>query len=218
MTRTITVVSAGLRSPSSTRMLADRLAEATTAELRSLAPADEVQVTVVEVRDHAHAIADALLTGFPNEALGAALRSVTKADAVIVVTPTFQASYAGLFKSFMDLLEDGSLRDKPVLLAATGGSERHSLMIDHALRPLFAYLHAAPVGTGVYAATGDFGGTGTSALESRIRRAAGELARAAVGTAASTPAPVASGQEDVVLDEDFGAVTPFAQLLADASR
>lgn len=169
MTR-LTVVSAGLRSPSSTRLLADRLAEAAAAALTP-----PVETTVVELRDHAHAIADALLAGFPDDALAAALAATQTADALIVVTPTFQGSYAGLFKSFVDLIEPNALRHKPVLLAATGGTERHSLVLEYALRPLFSHLGATTVPTGVYAATSDFG-VETVMLERRIERAASELA------------------------------------------
>ncbi|WP_374929001.1 CE1759 family FMN reductase [Kytococcus sedentarius] len=175
MTR-LAVVSAGLRSPSSTRTLADRLAAASERALPG-----PVETTVVEVREHAHGIADALLTGFPSGDLETALTAVQGADAVIVVTPTFQASYAGLFKSFVDLVAADTLRGTPVLLAATGGSERHSLVIEHALRPLFSYLGASTVPTGVYAATADFGAD-TLALDRRIDRAATELA-ALVGPA-----------------------------------
>jgi FMN reductase len=72
---------------------------------------------------------------------------------VIAVTPIFSASYSGLFKTFFDVLERGALAGKPVLIAATGGSERHSLALEHAVRPLFAYLRAVVVPTAVYAAS-----------------------------------------------------------------
>ena len=74
----------------------------------------------------------------------------------IVVTPTFSASYSGLFKTFFDVLEEGALDGTPVLIAATGGTARHSLVLELALRPLFSYLHAVVVPTGVFAATEDF--------------------------------------------------------------
>ncbi|HKF84664.1 MAG TPA: FMN reductase [Candidatus Limnocylindrales bacterium] len=170
----ITVVSGGLRVPSSTRLLADQLGDAVEAALTG--SPDAAELRQVELRDHAHAIVDALLTGFPTGDLRTAIEAVTAADALIVVTPTFQGSYGGLFKSFFDLVEAGSVRGVPVLLGATGGTERHSLVIEHALRPLFSYLGALTVPTGVYAATADFGGPGTAALATRIDRAAGELA------------------------------------------
>lgn len=207
----LTVVSAGLRSPSSTRLLADRLAEASQAAL-----AGPVETTVVEVRDHAHAIADALLTGYPSAELRAALVAVQTADALIVVSPTFQGSYAGLFKSFIDLVEDSTMRHKPVLLAATGGTERHSLVIDHAVRPLFSYLGATTVPTGVYAATSDFG-TDTVLLDQRIERAASELAvLASLGCTASRGAtdadPLAEAQR--TLSRASGQqITDFGDLL-----
>ena len=83
--------------------------------------------------------------------------AVAAADGLIVVSPIFSASYSGLFKSFFDVLDPAALDGKPVLIAATGGTERHSLVLDHALRPLFSYLHAVVVPTGVFAATSDWG-------------------------------------------------------------
>jgi len=199
--RILTVVSGGLRSPSSTRLLADQLAGAARSALAT--GGDTVEVRHVELRDHAHAITDALLTGFPTGALRDALADVTGADALVVVTPTFQASYSGLFKSFLDLVEAGTLRGMPVLLAATGGTERHSLVIEHALRPLFSYLGAVTVPTGVYAATADFGGEGTADLAIRIDRAAQELAGLLAG-GMTRPGPEA-------------VVVPFAERLAAAA-
>ncbi|MGR6971985.1 FMN reductase [Streptomyces cynarae] len=162
----LVVVSAGLSVPSSTRLLADRLAAAV--EHRAA-----VSVRVVELRDLAVEIAHNFTNGFPGRALAAALEAVTEADGLIVVTPVFSASYSGLFKSFFDVLEKEALVDKPVLIAATGGSARHSLVLDHALRPLFSYLRAVVTPTGVYAASEDWGAEG---LPERIERAAGELA------------------------------------------
>ena len=200
--RTLTVISGGLRSPSSTRLLADQLGEAARAAIG--ARGDSVDVRVVDLREHAHQVIDALLTGFPTGSLRDALADVTGADALVAVTPTFQGSYSGLFKSFLDLVEAGSLRGVPVLLAATGGTERHSLVIEHALRPLFSYLGALTVPTGVYAATADFGGAGSAPLAARVDRAAAELAALLAGS----PGRPAAAPE----------VVPFADLLAATSR
>ena len=167
--RKLAVIAAGLSQPSSTRLLADRLTEATVR-----AAGDEVEVTVVELRDVAQDITNNLLTGFPSPKLDAAIQSVTGADGLIAVTPIFTTSYSGLFKSFIDVLDPQALTGMPVLLGATGGTERHSLAIDYAMRPLFTYLHANPVSTGVYAASSDWGSG--SGLAERIERAAGELA------------------------------------------
>lgn len=204
-TRRLVVVSAGLRVPSTTRLLADQLAAAATRALAAGGEASEaygVDVETIEVRDHAHAIMDALLTGFPTGELSAALDQLAAADAVVLVTPTFQASYSGLFKSFMDLVEEGRLRGKPVLLAATGGSERHSLAVEYALRPLLAHLGAIAVPTGVYAATGDLGGEGSASLTARIERAADELA-----------ALVGGGQVVAPQRDEWADPTPFEHLL-----
>src|SRR5918912_914526 len=147
-TRALAVVSGGLSVPSSTRLLADRLTTATVAALgeRGITPT----VEVVELREHARDLADNLVTGFANASLRAAVETVTGADALIAVTPVFSASYSGLFKTFFDALDKESLTGTPVLMAATAGTARHSLVLEHALRPLFAYLRALPVPTAVF--------------------------------------------------------------------
>lgn len=176
-TRKIAVISAGLSQPSSTRLLADRIAAATTRRL-----ADDgvvAEVSIFELRDVAQDITNNLLTGFASPKLQAVIDAVTGADGVVFVSPIFSTSYSGLFKSFVDVLDPDSLTEMPVLIAATGGTERHSLALDYAMRPLFTYLHAVVTPTGVYAASSDWGAAGdasTGGLPERIDRAAGELA------------------------------------------
>lgn len=133
--------------------------------------------SVIELRPIGHAIMDAMLTGFPSSDLESAFDTVADADGVIAVTPAFNASFSGLFKSFFDVVPEGTLSDMPVLIAATGGTERHSLVLEHALRPMFSYLHAIVSPTGVYAATDDFGAQHGSALSERITNAAADYAR-----------------------------------------
>jgi FMN reductase len=172
----IVVVSSGLSTPSSTRQLADRLATDSVGLLRERGV--DVEVEVVELRDLAHDITNHLLLGFAPPKLEAALDAIASADGLIAVTPIFTTSYAGLFKSFIDVIDPQSLTDLPVLIGATGGTPRHSLAIDYAIRPLFTYLHAIPVTTGVFAATGDWGdgGDGVRSLPDRIFRGASEFA------------------------------------------
>ena len=170
------VVSADLSEPSSTCQLAHQPAAAAV----PAAAARDVHLSVrtLEPRDLAHDITNHLLTGFPPAALRDALDAVAAADALVAVTPIFTASYSGLFKSFFDVLDKDALTDKPVLIAATAGTARHSLALDHALRPMFAYLRAAVVPTAVFAASDDWGaGSADGTLRSRISRAAGELSR-----------------------------------------
>lgn len=199
-TRTIVVITAGLTQPSSTRLLADRLAAAT----RDAFDGQGIphQVITVELRQLAQDLTNNLLTGFPSATLREVLDQVARADGVIAVTPTFSASYNGLFKMFFDILDEGVLAAKPVLIGATGGTERHSLVLDFALRPLFTYLRAVVVPTGVYAASSDWG-AGATGLHDRIDRAAGEFANLVTST---QPTPVR---------DPYATPTPFAQLLAE---
>ncbi|MEU3517859.1 FMN reductase [Streptomyces sp. NPDC006654] len=186
----LVAVSAGLSTPSSTRLLADRLAESARADLA--AEGHELRTEVIELRELAVAVANHLVTGFPPPQLASAIDVVTGADGLIAVTPVFTASYSGLFKSFFDLVDPDALTGTPVLIAATGGTARHSLVLEHALRPLFAYLRAGVVPTAVYAASEDWGSGGddyTEGLPARIRRAAGELAVAMAARPASETTP-----------------------------
>jgi FMN reductase len=174
--RKLIVISAGLSQPSSTRLLADQLSAAAVAAAGDLGVL--LDTRVIELRDLAHDITNNLLTGFAPAALRDALDAVAGADALIAVTPIFTASYGGLFKSFFDVVDPDAVAGKPVVIAATGGTARHSLALEHAMRPLFAYLRAVPVPTAVFAASEDWGGdTADGALRDRIERAAGELAR-----------------------------------------
>jgi FMN reductase len=212
----IVVVTAGLGVPSSTRLLADLLGDA--AEHAVEARGVEAEVEVVELRPLAHALADHLLTGFPTGELAAAIEKVRRADGLIAVTPVFTASYSGLFKTFFDVLELGVLDGKPVVVAATAGTARHSLVLEHALRPLFSYLHAVVMPTGVFAASEDFGagarpGEAGGELRKRVDRAAGELAMALTGT----PGVARTLLARKTVDDEFENPTSFEELLRRAS-
>jgi FMN reductase len=201
-TRSLVVVSAGLSQPSSTRLLADRLSAAVDRHLREAGI--EPRIEVIELRDQAKDLVNNLLAGFPSPGLQAALDAVLAADGLIAVTPIFSASYSGLFKLFFDLVERDGLAGTPVLIAATGGTARHSLALEHAMRPLFAYLNAAVVATAVYAATEDWGGGGVAAdgsLVGRIDRAALELSAAMAVRGPAAP------------KDPFADPVPFDQLL-----
>lgn len=202
----LVVVTAGLRQPSSTRLLADRLTEATRRDLAG--HGREVDLHVIELRDLAVDIAHNLLTGFPAGQLRDAVNRICEADGIIAVTPIFTASYSGLFKSFFDVLDNHALDGKPVLIAATGGTARHSLALGHAMHPLFGYLHAVVVPTSVFAASEDWGsggGDGSEKLDRRIERAARELAALMAPRPGGERTPEPDTEEELV---------PFEQQLA----
>jgi FMN reductase len=196
----IVVISAGNSVPSSTRILADALGSATMSHLDDAATYD-----VIELRELAHLVTDNVLTGFPTGALADAVRRVVEADAIIAVSPVYTGSYSGLFKMFFDVLEDGALEGKPVLIAATAGTARHSLVLEFALRPLFAYLKADVVPTAVFAASEDFGAGSVrgGSLSAHIDRAARELADKVLRRGTTLPA------------DPFDDPTPFEELLGD---
>lgn len=201
MAASVVVISGGLGTPSTSRMLGEQLAKASVEALA--ADGLEAGFTVIDLRDLAVDIATTMVAGYAPPRLADAIGQVTAADAVIAVSPVFTASVSGLFKSFLDVLDPADLDGKPVLLAATGGSARHSMVIDYVMRPIFSYLRADIMPTGVFAAPEDWGGdTGAGQLAARAARAGSEVARALRGASVSAARP------------DPMQSLPFEQLLA----
>lgn len=165
--KSIVIVSAGLGEPSTTRLLADRFVSEARRKIL------DARVEIIELRSLAHPIMDAMLTRSSTPELLDAVDRVTNADGLVAITPTYNAAYSGLFKSFFDILEPGSIAGVPIVIAATGGSERHSLVPDHSLRPLFSHARAVTAPTSVYAARSDF--ESDTELNDRIGRATSEL-------------------------------------------
>ena len=189
------VISAGMGTPSSSRMLGDRLAAATV-EAQSV----RSEIKVLELRDVAVDLAHFYTSHVPSRALQDAFDLVGKASGVIAVSPVLNAGVNGLFKLFFDLLDEGVLKGRPVLMAATGGTARHSLAIDQTMLPMFFYLKAAVAPTGVFAATDDWG-SADSALARRISAAGAEFATLVQARPASDYA------------DEFADVPDFATLL-----
>lgn len=170
----ITVISGGLGTPSSTHMLAKNISTSVIEEFSNQGLI--VNLSTIELRQHATDIAHNMVTGFAPPELAVVMEQIRKTDALIVVSPVFSGSYSGLFKSFFDVLDPELLSGTPVIIAATGGSTRHSLMLEHAMRPLFTYLKAQVMPTSLYASPEDWAmASGEESLNSRINRAAIEM-------------------------------------------
>lgn len=175
----VLALSAGLSTPSSTRLLTDLLTGAARDALS--AQGAEVEVRTVEAREYAREATEAMLSGFPGERLTALIREIRGADAVVAVSPIFNTGASGLFKTLIDVLPMDVWAGTPVLLGATAGTARHSLALEYAIRPMFVFLKAEIVPTAVFAASADFGitprGEGDEQpLAARARRAGRELA------------------------------------------
>lgn len=184
----VVVISGGISDPSSTGMLADRISQSTGARARGRGR--EVTIEVIELRRLANEIATGLVSGLQGPQLEAATAALREADAIIAATPVYKAGISGLFKSFIDLLDNDLLIAKPVVLAATAGTARHALVVDDAMRSLFGYLRAFAVPTGVFASSEDWG---SPELGERIERAAQELVALAD-----------SGVEDRIREDSWG--------------
>lgn len=221
MNQSIVVVSGGLGTPSTSGLLGRQLAEKAANELASLGY--QADITVLELRDYATEITNNLLAGYASPRLQAAIDSVAAAGALVMVSPVFTASVSGLFKSFIDVLDPSSLDEKPVILAATGGSARHNLVVDYAMRPIFSYLRASIMPTSVFASPEDWGADqGHGALADRERRAGRELALAMTSRIADAGSvqdlgdtrSIAPNISDKANPRDAMSSLPFEQLLA----
>ncbi|WP_329741391.1 FMN reductase [Dyella sp. A6] len=151
MTRPLRVVSVsgGLQRPSKAIALTEHL-------LQLLGEQLPCEQHLVEVGQLAPQFAGAVRRSQVPAAVERELVAVERADVLVVTTPVYRGSYTGLFKHFFDLIKQDALTDTPVLLAATGGSERHTLIIDHQLRPLFSFFQARTLPLGVYATDKEF--------------------------------------------------------------
>jgi FMN reductase len=166
----LAVVSAGTSDPSSTRLLADRIAERTAALAASRGTT--VTTSVIELREIAADISTALVSQLITPNLRRAITVLGEADGIIAAAPVYKAGPSGLFTSFFQVLDNDLIIAKPVVLAATAGTARHALVADDQMRPLFAYLRALTVPTSLFAAPEDWG---DPALNQRVDRAAVEL-------------------------------------------
>lgn len=108
--------------------------------------------------------------------------SLRSCDALVVASPVYKASYTGLLKHFLDLLEMDIMVGKPVLVAATGKAPQHALMIDHQFRPLFAFFRAICIPSSLFALDSDFASADqlTEAMHGKVRASAAELKRFAL--------------------------------------
>jgi len=183
----LVAVSGGLQRPSKAAALAEHLMDLI---------ADEVlcEQRLVELGQLAPQLAGAVWRSQLPETVERELAAVEQADIVVVTTPVYRGAYTGLFKHFFDFIHQDALIDKPVLLAATGGSERHALMIDHQLRPLFSFFQARTLPLGVYATDKDFLDYRLQD-EALIQRAALAVQRALPLIALTRPASSATTQE-----------------------
>lgn len=198
MSRRVVVLSAALSESSTTTMLGERLAAASVR-----ASSEELEVVTIELRDYFAEIAQAF-GSFAPERLREVFEQVAAADGVIALTPIYNTSYSGLFKSFFDVLPEDSLRGTPVLIGATGGTPRHSLALDYAVRPMLSYLKAEVLTTTVFAATEDWG---TAADDVRPLPERIELAGARLADAISAR-PVKHAVDE------FEATPSFAEMLS----
>lgn len=198
--RHLVVIEAGLRDPSSTSLLGDRLVDAARAAFDTVG--EDLTVTTLHLREHFSEIAQAF-TSFAPERLRDVFETINLADGVITLTPLFNTSYSGLFKSFFDVLPEGSLTGTPTLMGATGGTPRHSLALDYAVRPMLAYLKADVLPISVFAATDDWGATPDDVrpLPERIEKAGRELAHAMLAQPSRQRA------------DEFDAVVDFGEML-----
>jgi len=159
----VVAVSGGLQRPSRTHALVDEL-------LVALGNALPITAHVIELGAIAPHFAGVVQRAQLPASVEAELQEIESADLLVVASPVYRGTYSGLFKHLFDFVHHDALIDAPVLLAATGGSERHALVIDHQLRPLFAFFQADVLPIGVYATEKDFEGyvVKNVALQERI--------------------------------------------------
>lgn len=112
--------------------------------------------TLHDLIDFGPSLGNARSLGDLDAAARTIVDDIVASDVLVVGTPTYKGSYTGLFKHVIDLIDPLALQGKPVILTATGGGDRHALVVEHQLRPLFGFFMAHTLPTAVYAADRDF--------------------------------------------------------------
>lgn len=156
--------------PSKTFALVDHIADLASARYG-------LSKAVYDLADVGHSLGHAASQADLDANASSVLSAVVQADILIIGSPTYKGSYPGMFKHFIDLIDPEQLRGKPILITATGGGERHALMVEHQLRPLFGFFMAHTIPTAIYAASRDFSGdkVESQSLQERIGFAIEEL-------------------------------------------
>ena len=211
---TLAVVTAGLSEDSTTTRLGEAIAKAASGAVENAE--QHVNIKVIQLRDLAHGLTDMMITHVASPAVQDAIDTVLNADGLVAASPTYKASYSGLFKQFFDVIDESALENLPTVIAATGGSPRHSLVLDTAMRPLLSYLKALVLPLGIYAASEDWG---HNDLQRRIDRVGASL-----GTMwlAGSPSGASGSLDDDAarpglrreVKDEFSNVPDFASLLA----
>lgn len=145
----VVAVSGSVQQPSRTLVLLKALVD-------SLGQQLPIEVRLIELAEVGPQFAGVLRREALPAGVQADLHAIETADLLIAASPVYRASYTGLFKHLFDFVHHEALKNVPVLLAATGGSDRHALIIDHQLRPLFGFFQALSLPVGVYASETDF--------------------------------------------------------------
>ena len=214
---TLAVVTAGLSEDSTTTRLGEAIAQAASDVVENAG--QRVDIQVIQLRDLAHGLTDMMITHVASRALQDAIDTVLTADGLIAASPTYNASYSGLFKQFFDVIDESALENLPTVVAATGGSPRHSLVLDTAMRPLLSYLKALVLPLGIYAASEDWG---HNDLQRRIDRVGASLgAMLLAGSQDSSGSSDGNSHGDAAraglrreVKDEFSDVPDFASLLA----
>jgi FMN reductase len=200
MVFSVTGISGSVRRPSRTSALVSNLMAAVDRRLGPGADTGRLEhrLTSIEMVDAAPLIFSSLTRAQASTVGEAIIRSVETADALIVATPVYRASYTGALKHLFDLVSHQALIGKPIILAATGGSHLHGLVTEHQLRPLLSFFGALTVPTAIYATEADFDGysLNSAPVIDRIDRAVDELARLIAGPPVYARQP-ATGRQPV---------------------
>lgn len=173
MTYSLVVVTGGATRHSVSAMLAEKMREAVISELEKHG---DVRVHALHIGKFAYEIAEKLSGDDEDPELQETYEKIYSADGIITVSPVFKASYSGLYKLFWDLTDEDDLTDTPTFIGATGGTQRHSLMLDHTMRPLFGFMGAQVAPTAIYATPEEVTGTDQATLERRVARGAQQFA------------------------------------------
>ena len=94
---------------------------------------------------------DLVYTRFMSPHIIAANELIEQADAVVIASPVYKASFTGVLKAYIDLLPQKGFEGKIITPVFIAGSMSHLLAIDYSLKPVLASMGARQYTKSMYA-------------------------------------------------------------------
>ncbi len=147
--KTVVGISGNVSRPSKTRTLVSSIVE-TVSTRTGFAP------SCFDIIDAQPELGTSLYRGNTPGPLTEILIAIETCGFLVVGSPTYKASFTGLLKHLFDFVDMKSLKDRPVIVCATGKAVAHGPKVEQHFRMLFEFFDARVAPQFIFALDEDF--------------------------------------------------------------